>query len=675
MNFFNRKTVMFVFILLLVTSLFATPVSVNAEETEETIITILGTTDMHGRIYPHDYATDSEDSDAGFAKIYTLIEQERTKNPNTILVDCGDTIQDNSAELFNDMPIHPMVEAMNTMKYDTWTIGNHEFNFQKSFLDKNIKAFNNSVLAANIYKEDGTRFVKPYTIIEKNGVRVAIVGLMPPHVPTWEASSPEHFAGLSFTDPLEESKKVIEELEGKYDVLIGAFHLDKDGEYGSTGGNDIAQECPEFDVLILGHAHAKVNEDINGVKIIEPGKYGWALAKADINLTKNGEKWEVTSIDTENLEAEDVSPSQEILDKFEYVHTKSVDDANEIVGQITKNFIERPDYITGSDEITTMPTSQIEDTAVIDLINEVQSFYAKSEISSAALFNFGSNLKEGDFKKKDVAFIYKYANTLNGVNITGENLKKYMEWSASYYNTYKDGDLTISFNPEIRGYNYDMFSGMTYDIDISKEAGNRVKNVLISGEPLDENKVYKLAVNNYRFGTLLNNGWVTNDDKYYDSYEELQDSGRIRDLIIKYVQEEQGGKIDPKVDNNWKIIGTNFDKEKQDIVFEKVRNGEIKIPTSEDGRTLNVVALNYDQLVAEGKLEATDSAPVKQVNDTPSVSQAPNAQTTTYTVKSGDVLWKIAEKFNTTWRKLAESNNIKNANLIFPGQRLIVPVN
>lgn len=675
MNFFNRKTVMFVFILLLATSLLVTPVSVNAEETEETIITILGTTDMHGRIYPHDYATDSADSDAGFAKIYTLIEQERTKNPNTILVDCGDTVQDNSAELFNDMPIHPIIEAMNTMKYDTWTIGNHEFNFEKSFLDRNIKAFNNSVLAANIYKEDGTRFVKPYTIIEKNGVRVAIVGLMPPHVPTWEASSPKHFEGLSFTDPLEESKKVIKELEGKYDVLIGAFHLDKDGEYGSTGAKDIAQACPEFDVLFLGHAHAKANEEINGVKIMEPGKYGWALAKADIKLTKNGEKWEVTSIDTENLETKDISPSQEILDKFEYVHTKSVEDANEIVGQITKNFIERPDYITGSDEITTMPTSQVEDTAVIDLINDVQSFYAKSEISSAALFNFGSNLKEGDFKKKDVAFIYKYANTLNGVKITGENLKKYMEWSASYYNTYKDGDLTISFNPEIRGYNYDMFSGMTYDIDISKETGNRVKNVMISGEPLDENKVYKLAVNNYRFGTLLNNGWVTNEDKYYDSYEELQDSGRIRDLIIKYVKEEQGGKIEPEVDNNWKIIGTNFDKEKKDMVFEKVRNGEIKIPTSEDGRTLNVVALNYDQLVAEGKLEATDSSPAKQVNDTPSVSQAPNAQTTTYTVKSGDVLWKIAKNFNTSWKKLAELNNIKNADLIFTGQRLIVPVN
>ncbi|WP_432404040.1 5'-nucleotidase C-terminal domain-containing protein [Wukongibacter sp. M2B1] len=671
MNHFKKKAVLVIFMLMLVIGLVFNPVSAVAEDGGQVTITILGTTDIHGRIYPHDYATDSEDGDAGFAKIQTLIKEERAKNPNAILIDCGDTVQDNSADLFNDLPIHPMVESMNTMEYDVWTIGNHEFNFEKSFLERNIKAFNNEVLAANIYKEDGTRFINPYTIIEKDGVKVAIVGLIPPHIPTWEASTPEHFEGLTFTDPLEEAQKVINELEGKYDVLVGALHLGKDGEYGSTGAKDIAEKCPEFDVLFLGHAHAKINEEINGVKLIEPGNYGWSLAKADINLTKNGDTWEVVSVNTENRETNSVNPDTEILDIFEYVHNKSVEDANKVVGQITKDFIERPDYITGDDEITTIPTSQLQDTSVIDLINEVQMFYAKSEISSAALFNFGSNLKKGDFKKKDVAFIYKYSNTLNGVNITGENLKKYMEWSASYYNTYKDGDVTVSFNPEVRGYNYDMFAGITYDIDISQSSGSRIKNLLIAGKPVEDSKVYKLAVNNYRLGTLLTNEWVTKEDVYYDSYKEMQDAGRIRDLIIKYVREEQDGKISPKVDNNWKIIGTNFDKEKQEIVFEKVRSGEIKIPTSEDGRTLNVVALNYDQLVAESKLGSNTSPIVEK--EVPLSSEV--QQTTVYTVKAGDVLWKIAEKFNTTWKKLADLNGLKNPNLIFSGQKLVVPSN
>ncbi len=177
------------------------------------------------------------------------------------------------------------------------------------------------------------------------------------------------------------------------------------------------------------------------------------------------------------------------------------------------------------------------------------------------MFNFGSNLTQGDFKKKDVAFIYKYPNTLVGVNIKGENLLKYMEWSMSYYNTYSEGDVTISFNPKIRGYNYDMFSGVTYNIDVSKPAGQRVCNLLINGQPLDLNKDYKLAVNNYRFGNLMTNGWVSAEDKYFDSYEVMQDTGRIRALIVKYVQEERKGILSPKVDNK---LENNRNKYKQE---------------------------------------------------------------------------------------------------------------
>jgi len=111
-----------------------------------------------------------------------------------------------------------------------------------------------------------------------------------------------------------------------------------------------------------------------------------------------------------------------------------------------------------------------------------------------------------------------------GVNITGENLIKYMEWSASYYNTFKEGDLTISFNKEIRGYNYDMFSGCTYDIDLSKNAGSRIKNVMAKGKAIDLKATYKLSVNNYRFGTLMKLGLVTKNDLYYDSIAQYADT-------------------------------------------------------------------------------------------------------------------------------------------------------
>jgi len=617
---------------------------------DTTTVTILETADLHGRIYPYEYAIDSYDDDTGLAKIATLVKQERAIDPNALLIDCGDTVQDNSADLFNDLPVHPMIEALNFLDYDVWVIGNHEFNFEKAFLDKNVATFKNSVLSANILKTDGTYFVKPYEIFEVNDVRVAIVGMTPPHVTQWEASAPEHFEGLTFPGTVEQSKKVIAELEGKYDVLIGAFHLGPDGEHGYEGSKTIAEACPEYSVIFCGHAHSKYNEVTNGVHIIEPGPWGWALAKAVIKLEKTDDKWKVVEVVTENLETKTVKEDEDVLAKFKFVHEQSIADANLIVGEITADFIASPDYITGEAKITTMPTSQIIDTAVIDFINEVQMFYTDAEISSAALFTFDSNLVKGPFKKKDVAFIYKYSNTLVGTNITGANMKKYMEWSASYYNTYKDGDVTISFDSNIRGYNYDMFSGLTYEINLSKPTGERVENILYNGKPLDDNRTYRLSLNNYRFGTLLGLGLVTMDDRYYDSYETLQDAGRIQAMIVKYVQEEKGGKIDPLVDNNWKITGVDLESPFKEAIFDMVRKGELGIPTSEDGRTLNVKALNVFELIDEGVLKVS-----------------------TYVVQTGDNLWAIAEKYGLTWEELNEINELENARLIRPGQTILIP--
>ncbi len=617
---------------------------------DTTTITILETSDLHGRIYPHDYATDEVDSDTGLAKIATLIKQEKAINPDAILIDGGDTVQDNSADLFNDLTIHPMIEGLNFLNYDVWVVGNHEFNYEKSFLEKNVATFEGAVLSANILKTDGTYFVKPYEIFEREGVRIAVIGLMPPEVPRWEASAPEHFEGLTFPGTLESIKRVMGELEGEYDVLIGAFHLGPDGEYGYEGAIDIAEAYPEFSVIFLGHAHSKYNEVINGVHLIEPGKWGWALAKAVIKMEKVGDKWEIADVITENIETKPVDPDPEISEKFKFVHDESVADANIVVGEITADFIASPDYITGEAKITTIPTSQLEDTSVIDLINEVQMFYTEADVSSAALFNFGSNLLKGPFKKKDVAFIYKYPNTLVGTKITGVNLKKYMEWSASYYNNWKEGDVTISFNPDIRGYNYDMFSGMTYEINLSKPAGERVENINVNGLPLVDNNIYRLSLNNYRFGTLLGLELVTMDDRYYDSYEILQDAGRIRAMIIKYVQEEKGGVLAPTLDNNWKITGVDLESPLKETIFDMVRSGELNIPTSEDGRTLNVEALNVFELIDKGVLKVS-----------------------TYVVQTGDNLWAIAQKYGLTWEELDKINDLENPRLIRPGHTILIP--
>ena len=561
------------------------------------------TGDVHGRLYAYDYAVCEETPATGLVKTYVLAQELRAQNPNTVLIDVGDTVQDNSADLFNDLDTHPMIQALNYMNYDVWVLGNHEFNFEKEFLARNIRRFNGSVLSANIKNtKDGSNFVLPYQLFDIEGVRVAVIGMVPPHIPMWEAAAPSHFKGLEFEDPIAVARQTVDSLKGQYDVLIGAFHLGRNGEYGTNSGViEMAKQIPEFDLIFGGHEHARYATLIDGQNgdktwIIEPGCYGWALAVGEVQVKKDNGAWKVVSVKAENRETAKVAADKAMEKEFEFVHDQSVADANLIVGKVTEDFIPRVDYITGKDKVTTMPTIQLEDTALIDLINDVQLYYTKADVAAAAAFRFDMNLKKGDFKKKDVAFIYKYSNTLMGVNMTGENLLKYMEWSASYYNTSKEGDVTISFNPDIRGYNYDMFEGIDYDIDISKGAGNRITNAKINGQAIDPKKVYKVAVNNYRFGTLQSLKLATPKDVYYDSYEVMQDAGRIRDLIGAYVKEKDKGVITPHVNYNWKIIGFDPNVAGRDKILDEIRAGTIKIPTSSDGRTPNVKSINIHDL-------------------------------------------------------------------------------
>ncbi len=662
-----------VLVLSLVLSLFS--MCSFAADGDQVTVNILQTSDLHGFLFPFDYATGSPNASSGLSKVATVVKSERALDPATLLIDCGDTLQDNSAELFNNLPVHPMIQAMNLIGYDTWTLGNHEFNFGLDFVNKNVKGFQGTTLSSNIYNATtGTRFVTPYKIFDVKGVRVAVVGMTPPSIPIWEASTPDNFKNLEFKGILDETAVVLKGLEGQYDVLIGAYHDGPKGDDKFEGIDKVAAQFPQFDVIFGGHEHSTVAKEVNGVQIIEPGAYGSSVAKASIPLTKKGSAWEVGKVMTSNLLTKDIAEDADIVKAFAFVNTEALAEANKVVGTISADFIAKPDYITGKALVTTIPTAQLKDNAVIDLINDVQMYYTKADVSSAALFNFGSNLVKGDFKKMDVAFIYKYSNTLNAVNITGENLKKYMEWSATYYNTTKPGDVTVSFNPEIRGYNYDMFSGVNYKVDISKEAGSRIVSPTINGKAIDNKATYKLAINNYRFGTLLTLKLVSMDDLYYDSFALMGDAGRIRDMIIKYTADVKKGKMDPKVDNNWEITGFDFNSPYIEQVNKLVQEGKLSIPASEDGRTLNVKALNANDLLTAGLL--TEVKPVVVPTPVPQVPVAPAPvvpSTKIYSVKAGDVLWRIAKMFGTTWQDLAKFNNLKNANLIFPDQSIIVP--
>lgn len=553
---------------------------------EKATVTILETSDIHGSIAPWDYATDSE-ADNGLAKVATIVRQERAKDPSLLLVDCGDNLQDNLIEEFRNQKITPMVGAMNLMKYDVHVLGNHEFNFEFENLQKTIKTYKAPTVVANIYQaKNEKRWLKPYVIKKVNGVKIAVVGLIAPHVDTWEAATPDHFRGLKFTQPIDELDKALSELEGKADAVVVVSHYGPDGEYGSIGMVPVAEKYGDkVAVFFIGHAHALINTKAsNGSLVLEPGAKGVDIAKATLNFEKQNGKWVLTDKTGELLKVkgEKVEADKEIMDYNAPTHEASRKLANEVVGKVGANFLPGL-WWNGVKDI---PTAVVQDTAMMDLINNVQMKNAGADVSMAALFDASSNLTAGDFRKRDGVKVYKFDNTLFGVKVTGKQLKVVMEAQAgSFFNQYKAGDVTISFNPNMRLYLYDTFQGVNYDIDISEPAGKRIKNVTFRGEPLKDEEVLVLAVNNYRYGVLVKNGLISGkaEDVVFES------KNAVRDMISEYVKSE--GTIMPDCNNNWKITGTAFPLESE-RVYELLRSGQLQVEGSADGRTPNIKSVN-----------------------------------------------------------------------------------
>ena len=132
----------------------------------------------------------------------------------------------------------------------------------------------------------------------------------------------------------------------------------------------------------------------------------------------------------------------------------------------------------------------------MDLINEVQLYYNGARVSAATL-SANVNLYPGNIRKCDTALLYKYPNTLNKLHMTDAQLKKYMEWSASYFNTCKPG-AEISVREDIPDYNYFMFAGVRYEVNLSREPGERIEHLTWpDGTPVRDDDTFDIAVNNY----------------------------------------------------------------------------------------------------------------------------------------------------------------------------------
>ena len=569
----------------------------------ETHLTIIGTSDTHGNIWGYSYEDMKESTGDGLARVSTYVSQVREENPNTILVDAGDTIQGTimTDDLYSkDTTDHPVPAALNYMGYDAWVLGNHEFNFGVDTLKEIIAQTDVPVLAANIKNADGSYFTGAgYTIVERGGVKVAIIGVTTPNIPRWDGTK-QGVADLTFESMADAVADCIEEIGDGADVIMVSTHAGLSAEY-STDGADAAQtildKCPEVDVLQLGHTHTTYINNDGAIPVGETKNNASEVVRYD--LTLNADK-EITSATVETVSMKDVEPDQGLRDvpAVKAAQEKAVSFIQDnVLGHAAADF--QP-----VNEIKGLPEGRLQDTAVIDLIGTVQLENSGADVTAVALFKDTSDLKAGPLNYGNMFDIYKYPNVLYTVEVTGAEMKAYMEWAAECWNQWQPGDINISFNPDKAGYLHDHFIGLNYEVNLSKPAGQRIENVTFQGQPLTDDMTLTLCVNDYRYTGLKNEG-IISGEKTWES------SASVRDMLVAYLAEHDP--LEPVVDNNWKITGVDLqlDNPERAAYIEKVNSGELATPYN---KSINLNEAN--NVVVNGLLYSADDAVSSGLGDT-----------------------------------------------------------
>lgn len=555
---------------------------------------ILATSDTHGKFDPWDYAANKEDTTGSVAQQATAIKQLRTAD--TLVIDAGDTIQGNSSQLFLEDDVHPMVAAMNAIGYDVWVTGNHEYNYGMDTLQKIMAEQNAKVLTGNVYAPDGTPLADGYTIVRKKDLKIGLIGMVTPNITRWDAVN---LTGWTVTNPVDECRKIIDQIKDQVDVLIGVMHMDTENEYGvyGSGVTDLANACPEFDVIIAAHGHKEIpGEEINGVLVIENKNAGATMSEIHLQLQRqwNG-RWKVVGRSSESLQIAEYEADPELVALLAPYDERAKADAVIPIGEL------RGGNMAPDNEIENIPSPMVQDTALLDFINEVQLYYTGAQVSATAMTSMTGQMREGTIRKCDLTSIYTYENTLYKLQMNGAQLRDYMEWSAAFFKTWQPGDLTIAFDPSTRYYLYDAFEGVNYEIDISQEPGNRILNLTWpDGTPVADTDVFTIAVNNYRATTqLLIAADIFAPGEPLPQMLEMDvrgDLGGIRELLGEYIQTVKGGVIEPKVNNNWKILGNNWDAAKHSEAVARLRDGSLTLPENFDSRTLPSVAITEADL-------------------------------------------------------------------------------
>lgn len=540
-------------------------------ENKQRKIRILFTSDIHGNYFPYDFRHERWGK-GSMQRIHAFVAQMCSRNGgSTILIDGGDILQgEPTAYYFNYVAQHSrhkVADICNFIGYDVGVIGNHDIETGHDVFDKFVSDCNFPVLGANaINIKTDEPYFEPYTILYRNGIKIAVIGFITPAIPHW---IPERvWQDMRFEDIKSSAQKWIRTVKAKEnpDFIIGLLHSGMDEgiitpEYKENATRETVQGVEGFDLVLYGHDHASNTEHIESpsgksILCVNPGSHAYSIAEITITFNLNNDG-EVTGHETEsnlhyigtlhNIHATGFKRN------FSYDFNCVNRFASKKIGRFV-NKIDISDAYFGS-------------SAYIDLIQKLQLEVSGADISFAAPLFFNACIEAGDVRISNLFNLYRFEDKLYTLQLKGSEIKSYLEMSYAYWTNQmtspEDNLLLIGpmkINPNRMGFknfifNFDSAAGIIYEVDVRKPEGEKLNIIsMANGEPFDEEKTYTVAMTAYRAnggGELLTKGaGLTKEEINKRIITHTQKD--IRHYLLHYIQEKEY--IEPKAMNHWRFI-------------------------------------------------------------------------------------------------------------------------
>ncbi len=472
-------------------------------------LVIAATTDVHGRIRAWDYYANAADPTHSLASAATIVDSLRRAHPQQLLlVDAGDLLQGNPltyvAAKVSHPVVHPVIAAMNVMRYDAAVVGNHEFNYGVPALKTAIAQAAFPFLAANVHVTSGPSFSVPFTVVQRGAVKIGIVGATTPGAMVWDRDNLRE-AHVTITDIVPAVRQAVADARARgADVIVVLLHsgLSESASYDTSATSTrsalpsenvaarVAREVNGIDLVVYGHSHKElVDSTINGALLIQPRNWAATVGVATLTMQRVDKRWCVVSHRGQAITTAGHAESPDVLSASTGSHRATIAWANAPSGRTAVA------WHADSARVTDQP--------ITDLVNEVMRRESGADLAATAVFSLDASLDSGSITRAQIARLYPYDNTLRAVRISGAQLRAFLEHASRYYRTLgPDGHAPTGglIDPSVPGFNFDVLAGADYTIDLTKPVGARITRLLVNGRAVAPTDSFTLALNNYRQG-------------------------------------------------------------------------------------------------------------------------------------------------------------------------------